>query len=141
MTTPIWIFHQIGEEQIKAMPEDKMDSPVNRPASPEEERGTGQTTWGPLDHRGAFDAVWVANAFVHVERMSDTCFWMRFDTQQGPGIAIRTGIHRGKWFFRIEEDKIGGREYVVERPRTKKTLTVRSPEPQQASRDGAQGQK
>jgi hypothetical protein len=76
-----------------------------------------------LDHRDELDEVFVRNAFVHIERMNETGYWIGIDSPGRPHLMINTGVHGGKWFFNVEEDKIGGKYFNVERPRRKPRAT------------------
>lgn len=63
------------------------------------------------------DEVFVKNATVHIERMSDTSFWIGINSPGLPGLMVNTGVHRGTWFFNVYEDVTGGKSYSVRRPR------------------------
>jgi hypothetical protein len=73
-----------------------------------------------LDHHKEFDEVFVTNASVHIERMSDRCYWMCIDPPEKsglPSLRIFTGVGAGKWFFRISEDALeGAQKFVTDRP-------------------------
>lgn len=71
-----------------------------------------------LDNRGEFDELFVQDARVHVERMNTRAFWIGIEVKGGPMIHINTGIHHGKWFFRVEDvdSPLGGVSESVERP-------------------------
>ncbi len=67
---------------------------------------------------GELDEVFIPNAFVHIERMDDTAFWIGIEGAGLPMLHLNTGVHRGVWFFNIEEDKAeAGRFLTVRRPR------------------------
>lgn len=72
---------------------------------------------------GEFDEVWATDAFVHVERMSDTGFWIGIDEPGKPRLMINTGVHRGVWFFNVYEDSMDGKSFGVQRPRRAKIPT------------------
>jgi hypothetical protein len=71
---------------------------------------------------GEFDEVFIKNAFVHIERMSDTAFWIGIEAKGLPMLMLNTGVHRGVWFFNIEEDAINGNWLTVQRPRKSKRV-------------------
>lgn len=76
---------------------------------------------------GEFDEVWIRDAFVHIERMNDTGFWIGIDPPKSSGlprIMLNTGVHKGVWFFNLQEDSIGGKSLTVQRPRRSKSLLV-----------------
>lgn len=76
--------------------------------------------WGRLDHNGEFDEMWIKNAFVHIERMNDTGFWIGIEAPGMPHISVNTGVHSGEWFFSVSEEKSGGGKFFrVTRPRRK----------------------
>ncbi len=76
-----------------------------------------------FDHRGEFDELFIDGADVHVERMSATSFWVGIRSKT-EDIHINTGVHRGQWYFNVEDMK--GKEYhSVSRPRG---LTKRTPQ-------------
>lgn len=77
-----------------------------------------------LDHREEFDEVFVPNAFVHIERMNETGYWIGINAPGLPSLMINTGVHRGVWFFNVEEDAIGGQSFSVTRPRRKSAPTT-----------------
>ena len=57
--------------------------------------------------RGEFDEMFVRNASVHIERMSETSFWIGIYPSRAsglPGLMLNTGVCNGEWFFNIEED-------------------------------------
>lgn len=72
---------------------------------------------------GEFDEVFVRNAFVHIERMNETGFWIGVDPPKSSGlprIMLTTGVYKGEWFFNLEEDSLGGKSLSVRRPRRQK---------------------
>lgn len=75
--------------------------------------------WGDLDHKGEFDELWISDAFVHIERMNDTGFWMGLEAPGLPRVSVNTGVYRGKWYFNVYEDRKDGKSFSVERPRRK----------------------
>lgn len=80
---------------------------------------------------GEFDELFVRNAFVHIERMNDTGFWIGIDLPKSSGlprIMINTGVHQGVWFFNLSEDSMDGQTVTVQRPRSSKHLPVATPE-------------
>jgi hypothetical protein len=71
--------------------------------------------WSRLDWQGEFDEVFVSDAsLVHIERMDERAFWIGINVGKRM-LMINTGVSDGEWYFRIEEDKIGGKEFVVKR--------------------------
>lgn len=80
-----------------------------------------------LDSEGEFDEVFISNASVHIERMNDTGFWIGIEGKGLPLLMVNTGVHRGKWFFNLEEDAIDGRSFQVQRPRRKVTARTTTP--------------
>jgi len=71
-----------------------------------------------LDGSGEFDETWLCDAYVHIERMNETGFWIGIKTRTGVLVTINTGVHKGEWYFNVEED--GGKHYTVRRPRNSK---------------------
>lgn len=68
------------------------------------------------DSLGEFDEVGIANAFIHIERTDEMCFWIGIDSPGKPSIHIRTGIQDGMRRFRLEEDTITNpKDFLVER--------------------------
>ena len=75
-----------------------------------------------LDHRGEFDEVFVSGASIHVERMDTTGFWIGIDKKGFPSLSIRTGVHRGVWYFNVARhsglhDALPYKEWNIQRPR------------------------
>lgn len=74
-----------------------------------------------LDDSGEFDEVCVKNAFVHIERMSESEFWGGIDPPKGSGlpeIMLFTGVTKGTWYFNVGEDcHDGSQHFSVRRPR------------------------
>ncbi len=76
-----------------------------------------------LDSFGEFDETWFRGADVHIERMNETGFWIGFDLPGDRRVMLNTGVHKGVWFFNLEEDRIGGGNFVsVQRPRSAKPV-------------------
>lgn len=75
------------------------------------------------DSQGEFDETWFSGVNVHIERMSETAFWIGFDFPDGSRVMLNTGVQRGVWYFNLEEDRLGtDRQCVsVRRPRSAKT--------------------
>lgn len=77
----------------------------------------------PVQHEfscpgGELDEVWIENAFVHIERMDDTAFWIGIEGKGKPMLHLNTGVHRGQWYFNIEVDSLEKPEFLsVQRPR------------------------
>jgi len=76
--------------------------------------------FGKLDHRGEFDELWVRNAYVHVERMDKTAFWIGIDIEDDRDhrLMVNTGVDRGVWYFNVEEEGGVGHSFTVRRPRS-----------------------
>lgn len=67
---------------------------------------------------GELDEVFIANAFVHIERMGDTAFWIGIEGENKPMLHLNTGVHRGQWYFNIEVDSNDEPHWLaVQRPR------------------------
>lgn len=72
---------------------------------------------------GEFDEVFIRNAFVHIERMNETGFWIGIDPPKDSGlprIMVNTGVYKGEWYFNLQEDSTGGKHFSVRRPRNSK---------------------
>lgn len=74
---------------------------------------------------GEFDEAWISGADVHIERMSDTTFWIGITPPEGSGlptVMLNTGVHKGEWFFNLYEDCLDdAKDVTVRRPRNSKT--------------------
>ena len=76
---------------------------------------------------GEFDEVFIRNAEVHIERMDTTAFWIGIEAEGFAPLTLNTGVHRGTWFFNLEEDtELGdsGRFLQVQRPRNTPRVPV-----------------
>jgi hypothetical protein len=78
-----------------------------------------------LDDRGELDEVFVSNADVHLERMSDGSFWIGIRAKGKPDISINTGMFRREWFFNLEVDAVGGQRLYIRRPRRSRRKKTR----------------
>jgi hypothetical protein len=76
-----------------------------------------------LDMDGEFDELVVTDAFVHIERMSSTGFWMAVTPREGMPYALRFGFEEGVFYVRLNEEipaAAGGKIWLVEVPIKKK---------------------
>lgn len=77
---------------------------------------------------GEFDETWFRSCHVHIERMNETGFWIGFDMPGDVRVMLNTGVHKGVWFFNLEEDKVGDHQFAsVQRPRSSKPIPVTKP--------------
>jgi len=75
-----------------------------------------------MDSLGEFDELFIREAFVHIERMGDTAFWIGIypPVKSGfPNIMLNTGVSKGRWYFNVEEDAVDGQSVSVTSPRKK----------------------
>ena len=74
---------------------------------------------------GELDEVFICNASVHIERMDTTAFWIGIEADGLPPLMLNTGVHRGTWFFNVEEDcEQGGAFLQVQRPRNSTRVPI-----------------
>lgn len=72
-----------------------------------------------LDESGEFDELCVPAAAIHVERMTETGFWIGIDLPDGNRIMINTGMFQGEWYFNVDEDVKDGKSFSVCSPKEK----------------------
>lgn len=79
---------------------------------------------------GELDEVFIANASVHIERMDTTAFWIGIDAPGMAPLMLNTGVHRGIWYFNIQEDSLDDKAQFlsIQRPRNSKSIPVTKPE-------------
>src|SRR5687767_12674357 len=67
-----------------------------------------------VDESGEFDELFAKGVrSVHVERMEGRSFWIGIDLPNGEQVNVRTGVERGKWYFRVLGDVA---DFLIEQP-------------------------
>ena len=77
-----------------------------------------------LGGEGELDELFVYGAFVHIERMDDSSFWIGIYPPKSsglPDIMLNTGVHKGTWYFNVRENcGDDPQDFGVSRPRKAK---------------------
>lgn len=70
------------------------------------------------------DEFFVSGADIHVERMNTAAFWIDISHPSLPGLSINTGVHRGVWFFNVQNNSEDDEFFNVQRPRKSKPVEL-----------------